>query len=208
MATRKRTTSKVKVSGRAKRLSANAAVANNPLAELQRPNYFTGMLLTADDFRAEQEYFLARERRHNRFFIGWGVVSGLKVKATSPSQIVIEPGCAIDCAGNEIYVCSPVMLAISATVKPQYIALRYVETLTCPVAALNIDAAATQSEYSRIREGARLDVINVDPSSVHGQGSSMKVKGSGCGRAHALCIAIIQRKGGRLSVALKSRRFL
>jgi hypothetical protein len=39
----------------------------------QRPHFFSGQLLTAEDLEQEQDYFLARSRRHNRFLHGWGV---------------------------------------------------------------------------------------------------------------------------------------
>jgi hypothetical protein len=45
--------------------------------QLKRVKYHHGMLLSAKDLTAEQEYFLERQRRHNRYLHGWGVVSGL-----------------------------------------------------------------------------------------------------------------------------------
>jgi len=44
---------------------------------LRRVNYFAGRLLTAEDFRAEQEYHREKSRRHNRRLHGSGVASGL-----------------------------------------------------------------------------------------------------------------------------------
>jgi hypothetical protein len=41
---------------------------------LERVRYFPRQLITADDMRAEQEFFLNKMRRHNRFLHGWGVV--------------------------------------------------------------------------------------------------------------------------------------
>ena len=49
---------------------------------LERPNYVTGQILTADYFTTEQNYFLARLRRHNRYLHGWGVVRGFSVSVT------------------------------------------------------------------------------------------------------------------------------
>ena len=41
---------------------------------LERVKYFQGQMLSVSDLEAEQEYFLARLRRHNRHLHGWGVV--------------------------------------------------------------------------------------------------------------------------------------
>ena len=96
------------------------------------------------------------------------MVNGLRVTASSHSQIVVEPGHAIDCAGNEIYLAS-VSLAVNATAKPQYVVLRYVETLTNPVAGFLApdDGASDSTVFTRVREGARLDVVDIDPLHVH-----------------------------------------
>jgi hypothetical protein len=45
-----------------------------------RNNYFTGKLLTARDFTAEQQYSADKLRLHQIALHGWGVVCGLKVK--------------------------------------------------------------------------------------------------------------------------------
>lgn len=79
----------------------------DPDCSLERLNYFTGQVLTVDDLNAEQDYFLARLRRHNRYLHGWGVVSGLTVSVNNSTKLMIESGLAIDCQGNEITVCAP-----------------------------------------------------------------------------------------------------
>ena len=70
---------------------------------VERPNYFVGMVITADDLRQEQEYMRDREWAHNRLH-GWGVVSGLEVEATKPGsgRILVHPGSALDRCGREI----------------------------------------------------------------------------------------------------------
>lgn len=37
----------------------------DPLTSPERVNYYKGEMLTADDLRAEQRYFIGKERRHN-----------------------------------------------------------------------------------------------------------------------------------------------
>jgi hypothetical protein len=75
-------------------------------AALERLNYVKGHTITAEDFETEQEYFLERLRRHNRFLHGYGVVCGLLVRCADGSceEITIDPGYAIDSCGNEVWV--------------------------------------------------------------------------------------------------------
>ena len=73
----------------------------------RRPNYFTGQLLTEEDFTAEQSYFLDGRRSDNRHLHGWGVVCGLGVAPSGGGGVVIQPGLAIDGLGREIVVPEP-----------------------------------------------------------------------------------------------------
>src|SRR3546814_880676 len=87
------------------------------------PHYFTGRVLTARDLRDEQGYVLSRLRLRNRLFHGWGVVCGLDVcshpdPACRDRYVVVEPGIAIDCCGNDIFVCEPCVVEIPPLPKP------------------------------------------------------------------------------------------
>lgn len=143
----------------------------------ERVRYFPRQLLTADDMRIEQEYFRDKQRRHNRFLHGWGVVCGLEVKldsTASPLAVRVCPGYALGPCGDEIYVpesmpfnlgecirkpadpCSPKY----AVAKPEVpttivVSIRYAE---CPTRPLRTQPAGcgcddTACEYSRIRDG-------------------------------------------------------
>lgn len=70
----------------------------------RRPNYFEGRLLTAQDFEAEQSYFLDGRRSDARRLHGSGVVCGLDVRPSDGGGVVVEPGVAIDGLGREIVV--------------------------------------------------------------------------------------------------------
>ena len=163
-------------------------------SSLLRVNYFDGQLLSAADLRAEQEYLLARSRRHNRFLHGVGVICGLGVTIGN-NEIHIEPGMAIDCAGNELCLPEPVTLAIPRNAVFTVI-LQYTESLIAPVP--NVGEAAIA--FSRIKEGVRVQVSNetkeVDPSCK---------TASGCGRGHGLSIATIKRQRGRWQISLQAR---
>ena len=70
---------------------------------LKRPHFFSGKLLTSEDLELEQQYVREKLKRHNRSLHGFGIISGLKVTANS-GQIVVEPGLALDCEGNELAI--------------------------------------------------------------------------------------------------------
>jgi hypothetical protein len=77
------------------------------IPEFCRNNYFTGKLLTARDFVAEQQYLRDKLRLHHVALHGWGIVCGLKVvEHPMPGclKIRVEPGLAIDGCGREIQV--------------------------------------------------------------------------------------------------------
>ena len=74
---------------------------------LCRPRYFAGQLLTDDDLNAEQEYVIKKNRLHNLYLHGWGVVCGLRVVChdTCSGWVTVEPGYAISPCGDDIVVC-------------------------------------------------------------------------------------------------------
>ena len=74
-----------------------------------RNNYWYGKLLVPQDFIDEQSYFREKIRHHNQRLHGTGVVCGLQVHRDDAAAcrdrfVVVEPGSAIDCCGNEILV--------------------------------------------------------------------------------------------------------
>jgi hypothetical protein len=76
------------------------------------------MLMTDRDFREEQIYHNEKRKLLNQTLHGWGVVCGLKVKPTTIAgpNILVEPGLALDCHGNEILVCGEQTIDLSAKV--------------------------------------------------------------------------------------------
>lgn len=77
------------------------------MADIKRPNYFTGQFLVASDLDAEQSYHLGSHRRHDRTLHASGVVEGLDVTLVSGTQIRVGPGTAIDRDGREIVLVDP-----------------------------------------------------------------------------------------------------
>ena len=79
------------------------------LERFERPRYFSGQLLTDKDLDAAQRYVIEKNKLHNRYAVGAGVVCGLAVRchATKPCAVVVEPGYALDCCGNDLVLGEP-----------------------------------------------------------------------------------------------------
>ncbi len=86
---------------------------------LQRPLFFSGQLLTEDDLQLLSDYAAAKGRLHNRYLHGAGVVCGLLVVChpCGGGKVIVQPGAALDCCGNEIHVPCPVELDINKMVR-------------------------------------------------------------------------------------------
>ena len=165
------------------------------LKRLKRNRYFTGKLLSAEDFQQEQEYHLDRYRRRNRFLHGWGVVHGLEVSVEQGSTVVVSPGLAIDCAGNEIVVEAEERVTITGSAR-QFVVIRYTEVPVDPMPAFT-EEDESPTQFSRVLEAACIEFASVDPGANHrgiGRGTP------GCGQAHPLRLAAIKRHGSRWRV--------
>ncbi|MFJ9797497.1 hypothetical protein [Streptomyces sp. NPDC101145] len=71
-----------------------------------RPRFFAGQLLTEDDLSLLVDYTTAKRRLHNRSLYGPGVVCGLTVTCApcGGGAVTVQPGHALDYAGNDIVV--------------------------------------------------------------------------------------------------------
>ncbi|MDJ0653699.1 MAG: hypothetical protein QNJ40_06085 [Xanthomonadales bacterium] len=81
----------------------------------ERPRFFSGQLLVEEDLQLMSDYVAAKSRVHNRFLHGAGVVCGLQVMChpCGGGKVIVQPGNALDCCGNDIYVPCPVELDIN-----------------------------------------------------------------------------------------------
>jgi hypothetical protein len=162
---------------------------------LERLRYFPRQLITADDMRAEQEYLLNKQRRHNRFLHGWGVVCGCNVIAQPddqhPWQVQVCPGYVVAPQGDDILIndCVTFDLLLGATQCPPcsvtypcppqpvwpnqnewqtaYLAVRYCECVTRPVRVHPSGCGCDEMdcEYSRMRESFELKLLWALPQS-------------------------------------------
>lgn len=122
----------------------------------KRVRYFSGQLLSADDFNAEQEYFRGKRKTLNRLLLGTGVVSGLET-TVGGGTVTVSPGLALDPRGNEITVDCSVPVKLPTGTKPVFLSLEYLERETDPV------PAGDGMQASRIEEGLRLTFGSVPP---------------------------------------------
>lgn len=157
-------------------------------APSERVRYYPRQLLTADDMRAEQEYFLEKHRHHNRMLHGRGVVCGLQVcpSPDSGTAVIVCPGYALSPCGNEINLTEKYTLDLTDCLtgkvgpcegytgntddnvpKEVYIAIRYAECPTRPARTLPTGCGCDESacEYSRIHDGYEIKCLTELPES-------------------------------------------
>ena len=149
---------------------------------LKRPRFFDGQLLTAASLELEQQYFREKSKLHNRTLHGFGIVSGLKVSIAA-GQIVVEPGLALDCEGNELVI-SPVQSIAPPPINDAriaYLTVRYLENATDLVPSV-----AGCEEPSTITESFELAFATENSNRGH---RHLRARWLACGQAHALTIA-------------------
>ena len=125
---------------------------------LQRTNFFTGRLLTAQDLIVEQEYHREKQRRHNLHCHGYGVVDGLKVsiqRGASRSSIVVRPGVAIAPAGDELHLCAPVKIRLPVASVALLVEIRFAERFT---GSIPVTGTAGEPDImpARVEEGCEV----------------------------------------------------
>lgn len=141
-------------------------MAKDDSSGTRRVHYFTGQLLDASDFTAEQTYHMEMRRRLNRFVHGAGVVGdvGLRVRKEADRKLRIGAGVAIDAQGREIVLVADRVVDLDAVkAKPGttvFLALAYEQTLD-----LEVRDAGTKSavNHRRTAEIPRIDFVDKKP---------------------------------------------
>lgn len=167
------------------------------LSQIDRVHFFEGKLLTVADLKQEQDYLVARFRRHNRFLHGWGIVAGLTVSTEGNTSITVEPGLAIDCAGNELVLPEPAHVQLEGILGKQFVTIGYCELLV----SLQ-PAPSGGTEFSRVREAAKVELQDSNPSLGH-RGKGLGTPG--CGLQHPLCLATLSQQGSRWRLVSSKR---
>jgi hypothetical protein len=82
----------------------------------KRLHFFKGLFTTADDWKTEQRYHIEKRKLHNRCLHTAGVVAAegdrLRVTASDQGKLIVQPGCAIDGSGHELYLAQPRELSV------------------------------------------------------------------------------------------------
>jgi hypothetical protein len=159
---------------------------------LKRPRFFAGQLLTPADLELEQEYFRKKLKRHNRSLHGFGIVSGLKVTVNS-GQIVVAPGLALDCEGNELAIETAQTIVPPAVAQPTadchtaYVNLRFVEECTAPAPIAGTEEG---SGATTLVESFELAIAQENCNRAH---RHLRARWLACGQPHALTIAKLRK---------------
>ncbi|HLN63065.1 MAG TPA: Ig-like domain-containing protein [Symbiobacteriaceae bacterium] len=154
-------------------------MASRRMRSFERNHYFYGKLMTARDFRTEQEYHREKQWLHTRLVHDFGVVGGLKVRSagdvSNPWRLLLEPGLAVDSEGREIVVAEPFEFDLSRLMyqyglnpseikKPVYLTLSYRECEAEPVPVYARENAADEGYApNRVQEGFTLAVTDALP---------------------------------------------
>jgi hypothetical protein len=155
------------------------------LPSLKRPRYFAGNLLTAADLELEQQYVREKSKLHNRALHGFGIVFGLKVTVDA-GQVLVEPGLALDCEGNEVVVSAAQSIpaaAITIDCPTVYLHLRFAEENSHPV-------SAGANETATVTESFELIFTKENYNRGH---RHLRARWLACGQSHALTIAKLKR---------------
>ena len=171
---------------------------------LKRPHFFPGKLLTSEDLELEQQYVREKLKRHNRSLHGFGIVSGLKVTIKS-EEIVIEPGLAIDCEGNEVIIDNEqsVLTPASFDKRTWFVNVRFVEWDDDKGEALPTFGSEGVRNAATITDGFLLAVSLENHNRSH---RHLRARWLACGGAHALTIAKLRNssQGWRVDRAYRA----
>ena len=148
-----------------------------PDSGILRPNFFAGQLLTEDDLQQITVYQNGKRRLTNRYVFGTGVVCGLEVVCAgpkAPGSLIIQPGYALDCCGNDIVLSCPYTIDVNAMVREAgldcgdpcgdadsprkyLLCVRYTECLSEPVNAYS-PGATTTCVNTRVQESCTFEL--------------------------------------------------
>jgi hypothetical protein len=151
----------------------------------ERPRFYEGQYLGAEDMTAALEYSRIQQARHSLGGHTWGIATGLQLReVASPSgdkvDVYVQPGYAWDGFGRPIVVLSPYKLPVdmfknktSGAVK---VWLRYKEQLSSEPAS-GFEICGNDNQFSRIQESFEVEIGDLGHSDQH---ESITVAGKTC----------------------------
>lgn len=140
-----------------------------PLSPAVRVQPFTGLVVDVDTWATAHEYHRRHYQLHLLTLHGSGIAQGLAVLPTEPPSdtLVVEPGVAIDDAGNVIIVPEQQRLTLESGTHTCFLILDYVESLPQPGAVNGAETRGRMVEDFRVRvttappEGRALELARV-----------------------------------------------
>ena len=168
-----------------------------PLRTFLRPNYFFGKQLSVEDFQREQEYHRDKGRLRNRLWFGLGVVAGLRV-SVEQQELVVSPGVAIDCQGNELVIAVEHRQSLQGVAGRQFVTLTYKEVPVGSAPSPNgtLEAASIEETVA----------VQVQQSVQACSRPAGLARLEGCAQPHAVCLAAIRLQGTRWRVSSSRRK--
>src|SRR5262245_11158982 len=85
---------------------------------LCRPRWFAGQLITEEDLNRLDHYIIGKNKLHNRYLHGWGVVCGLEVLC-HPCEgfVLVKSGYALSPCGDDIVMCRDEAVNVCGLIK-------------------------------------------------------------------------------------------
>ena len=168
------------------------------LPALQRPSFFEGQRLMADDLADVQTYHRELRWLHNRSLHNWGIALGLAVTGKRGEKAVrLQGGVALDCRGRELILSETQELPIPAVAGASdgsgpatyYLTLRYAEDADLVPEIRNgvfgTSAAVRRPEQPLLRVQTPAEDFQLDPpppSAAPGRGTGRPAPAAGPGR--------------------------
>jgi len=133
--------------------------------QMERPNFFEGQYLGAQDLTSLEVYLRQRDARHALGAHTWGIAMGLELtEVETPGggvEVYIQPGYAWDGYGRPIVVLAPYRiqeeLFASTSTGPVRVWLRYDEAETLGVRP-GFEVCDATEEYRRVQETFKIEV--------------------------------------------------
>lgn len=162
--------------------------------------------MTAEDLKLEQEYLREKQKRHNRYLHGFGVVFGLEVSVTGDQggNVHVTPGLAFDCEGNEVVVGEPLTRSlpwpeeVGSTI---FLSVVYLEKETD--VAPEQESGFSEIQYLRIEERFTAVFEKENSNQRH---RHLKGRWQTCGTPHPLTIAKLRHAAGRWRIDRRHHR--
>jgi hypothetical protein len=129
--------------------------------EFKRNKYFTGKLMSAEDFQDEQDYHIEKRRLHNRLLHGYGVVTGLELSMSDdpPGMVRVGAGYAIDRLGNDVLLREVQTAKLPDRGKKAYVVIEYAEVETDFTPVPTNEAEGETEMAMRILEDTVLQLV-------------------------------------------------